>query len=66
MSKANYDLPDDKIAKVIREAGVKTKREAIIIALEDYLRKKKIEKLIKSYGEIPLRWTRVSLRKYRA
>lgn len=65
MSKANYDLPDDKIAKVVQEAGVKTKREAIIIALEDYLRRKKIEKLIQYYGKIPLRWTRASLRKYR-
>ena len=65
MGKANYDLPDDKIARVIRFSGARSKREAIVIALDEYLRKKAAEKLIRSYGKIPLRWTQKSLRKYR-
>lgn len=65
MGKANYDLPDDKIAEVVEKAGAASKREAIIIALEEYLKRKKIEKLIEHYGQIPLKWTRSSLRKYR-
>ncbi len=65
MSKANYDLPDDKLQKVVKESGAKSKREAIVIALDDYLAKKKAEALLGAYGKIPLTWTKSSLRKYR-
>lgn len=65
MSKANYDLPDDKLQKVIKASGAHSKREAIIIALDDYLAKKKAEVLVKSYGKLPLIWTQSTLRKYR-
>lgn len=65
MAKANYELPEDKLQKVIKESGAKSKREAIIIALDDYLAKKKAEALLKAYGKLPLKWTKSSLRKYR-
>jgi len=65
MSKANYDLPDDKLVKVVRSSGARSKREAIIIALDEYLKKKAAERLIQSYGKIPLKWTQKTLRKYR-
>lgn len=65
MGRANYDLPDDKLDKVRRHAGARSKREAIIIALDEYLKKKKAEALVKSYGKLPLKWTKKSLRFYR-
>lgn len=65
MSKANYDLPDDKLQKVVKASGAQSKREAIIIALDDYLAKKKAEALLSSYGKLPLTWTKSSLRTYR-
>ncbi len=65
MSKANYDLPEDKLQKVIRLSGAKSKKEAIIFALDEFLKKKKAEKLISAYGKIPLKWTKKSLRGYR-
>lgn len=65
MGRANYDLPDEKLAKVVRLAGARSKREAIIIALDEYLKRKKAEDLIRAYGKIPLRWTKKSLRAYR-
>ena len=65
MSKANYDLPDDKLARVVRLAEARSKREAIIIALDEYIQKKQAEKLIRAYGTSPLKWTRKSLRSYR-
>lgn len=65
MGRANYDLPDDKLAKVRRYAGARSKREAIIIALDEYLRKKKAEALLQAYGKLPLQWTQKSLRAYR-
>lgn len=69
MGKANFDLPDDKLAKVIRLSGAKTKREAIILALEDYILKKEVEKKLKklaqSSGKFDLNWTKKSLKAYR-
>jgi hypothetical protein len=66
MGKANYDLPDDKIARVIKLSKAGSKREAIIVALDEYLKKKALDRLADSYGKIPLKWSRKSLRKYRA
>lgn len=65
MGKANYELPDDTLLKVKKLSGAETKREAIIIALNEYIRKKKIESLIQAGGQIPLKWTRRTLKKYR-
>ncbi len=65
MGKANYDLPDDKLKQVVISSGAHSKREAIIIALDEYLKKKKREKLLRSYGRLHLKWTQESLKKYR-
>lgn len=65
MARANYELPEDKLQKVVNISGAHSKREAIIIALDDYLARKKAEALLKSYGKLPLKWTKSSLRKYR-
>ena len=65
MAKANYDLPEEKLLKVARLSGAKSKREAILIALDEYLKKKQLEELANSYGKFPLKWTKKSLLKYR-
>jgi hypothetical protein len=65
MAKANYDLPVETLEEVMTLSQSKSKREAIIIALESYIKKKKLERLIDSYGKISLSWTRKSLEKYR-
>lgn len=65
MAKANYDLPEEKLRRVVRSSGARSKREAIVLALDEYLLKKEAEALIRSYGKLPLRWTRRSLRAYR-
>ncbi len=65
MAKANFDLPAETLAEVVRLSGAKSKREALVIAMEDYLRRKKIERLIQSAGKIELTWNQGSLKKYR-
>jgi len=65
MGRANYDLPDDKLLRVVRLAGARSKRQAILIALDDYLKRKQAEKLVDAYGKVSLKWTRRSLRRYR-
>ena len=66
MAKANYDLPVETLEEVVQLSQAKSKREAIIIALESYIKEKKIERLISSYGKISLDWTRKSLEKFRS
>lgn len=65
MGLANYDLPDDMVLKVRMLSNARSKREAIITALSEYIRKKKIERLIAAQGRIPLKWNKASLKKYR-
>ncbi len=65
MSKANFDLPAEKLSAVLLLSGAKTKKEAIIIALDSYLKRKKIEELMQSYGKFSLTWTQKTLKKYR-
>ena len=50
--------------KLIMKKAI-SKKEAIIIALDEFLKKKKAEKLIAAYGKIPLKWTKKTLRDYR-
>lgn len=65
MGRANYELPDEKLMRVVKLSGAKSKREALIIALDEYLKMKKARDFILAYGKIPLKWTRKSLRRYR-
>lgn len=65
MAKANYDLPPETLEEVVKLSGAKSKREALVIAMEAYLKRKKIERLIQSYGKVSLEWTQKSLQKYR-
>ncbi len=65
MGRANYELPDDKLMRVVRLSGAKSKREALIIALDEYLKMKKAQDFIRAYGQLPLKWTHKSLRRYR-
>lgn len=65
MARANYDLPNEKLMQVVKAAGARSKREAIIIALDEYLKQKKREEIAEAYGKMPLTWTRRSLRKHR-
>ncbi|MBI2982307.1 MAG: type II toxin-antitoxin system VapB family antitoxin, partial [Deltaproteobacteria bacterium] len=57
--------PDNKLARVVRLSGARSKREALVIALDEYLKKKRAEQLVRAYGKMPLRWTKRSLRYYR-
>ena len=45
--------------------GITHEKEAIVLALDEVLRQKKIEELIDLKGKIKLLWTQKSLKKYR-
>lgn len=65
MAKANYDLPEKELLKVKSLAHARSKKEAIVIALNNYIHHKKIERLIAAEGKFSLKWTKSSLKKYR-
>ena len=65
MAKANFDLPVETLEEVMKLSGAKSKREALVIAMESYLKRKQLEKLIQSFGKVSLAWTQKSLKAYR-
>lgn len=51
---AYYAIPDELIKAALEATGAKTKTEAIVIALREFVRKKKIDKLLALKGKIDI------------
>jgi len=43
--RTTIDIDDDLISEVMKISGIKTKKKAVLVALKEYLRYKKIEEL---------------------
>ena len=43
--RTTIDINDELISSVMKKAGVRTKKDAIVTALKDYLKHKKLEEL---------------------
>jgi hypothetical protein len=50
--RATLNIPDDLIEEVQNMAGVKSKTQAIVIALLEYTKKKRLERLLQLKGNI--------------
>lgn len=48
--KTTIDIPEQALADAMRYTGAKTKREAVVTALEDYNRQQRVKDLIASFG----------------
>lgn len=48
--KTTIDIPDAALADAMRFTGAKTKREAVVKALEGYNRQQRVQDLIASFG----------------
>ena len=48
--RTTVDIPDDMLGELIENSGARTKREAILTAIEEYNRKKKIAALADVVG----------------
>jgi hypothetical protein len=51
--KTTVDIPADALRDAMRFSGAKTKKEAILAALADYNRRKRVEMLISMAGTFP-------------
>ena len=52
--RATLNIPDDLIAEVQKISGEKSKTKAIITAMEEFIRQKKIKQLIALRGKIQI------------
>ncbi len=50
--KTTIDIPEKALADAMRYTGAKTKREAVVKALEEFNRRHMVEKLIASFGTL--------------
>lgn len=51
--KTTIDIPDKVLADAMRFTGAKTKREAVVKALEEFNRMQKVEALLAAAGSCP-------------
>jgi chitinase len=51
--KTTVDIPEKALKDAMRYTGAKTKREAVVKALEDFNRRKGVEALIAMAGSFP-------------
>ena len=50
--KTTIDIPEQALADAMRYTGAKTKREAVVTALEEYNRQQRVKDLIASFGTL--------------
>jgi Arc/MetJ family transcription regulator len=50
--KTTIDIPEKALADAMRYTGAKTKREAVVKALEEFNRLRMVENLIASFGTL--------------
>jgi Arc/MetJ family transcription regulator len=48
--KTTVDIPDKELQEVMRLTGAKTKREAVVTAIAEFNRRKRLEKLADQLG----------------
>lgn len=49
--KTTLDIPDDELQEAIRHTGAKTKREAVVIAISEFNRRRRLQKLTERFGK---------------
>jgi len=62
--RATLNIPDDLIVAVQRLSGEKSKTKAIVTAMEEYIRERKIKNLLKLRGKIQIDDVTGELEKY--
>jgi Arc/MetJ family transcription regulator len=63
--KLTLDVPENELEEAIRHTGAKTKREAVVIALSELNRRRRLQKLAGKFGTLEGFMTRDDLRRMR-
>ena len=64
--KTTIDIPDEVLKEAMEFAGTGTKREAVLLALDEYNRRQRMARLAKHIGSFKRFMTRRDLDKLRA
>lgn|SRR6185436_12317902 len=63
--KTTLNIPEDELKEAIRHTGAKTKREAVVIALSEFNRRRRLQKLAEKFGTLDDFMTQQELRRMR-
>lgn len=63
--KTTLDIPEHELREAIRHTGAKTKREAVVIALSEFNRRRRLRKLVESFGTLDDFMTQEELQRLR-
>lgn len=64
--KTTVDIPEKELAEAIRHSGARTKKEAIVTAIGEYNRRRRLEMLVSRFGKSKSFMTQNELRRMRA
>ena len=64
--KTTIDIPDASLQEAIKHTGAKTKRDAVVTALEEFNRRRRLEEMAERlHGSCPNFMTQADLRRIR-
>ena len=64
--KTTIDIPDASLQEAIKHTGAKTKRDAVVTALEEFNRRRRLEEMAERlHGSCPNFMTQADLRRMR-
>ena len=63
--KTTLDIPDHELQEAIRHTGAKTKRDAVVIALSEFNRRRRLQRLVEKFGTLDGFMTQDELRQMR-
>ncbi len=63
--KTTIDIPDNELKEAIKYTGAKTKKEAVVIAIKDFNKRRRLAKLAEMLGTFKDFMTREDLKKMR-
>jgi Arc/MetJ family transcription regulator len=63
--KTTVDIPEKELKEAMRHAGVKTKREAVVAAIREYNRRRRLQGVIARFGTFDEFMTQEELRRMR-
>ena len=63
--KTTIDIPDAELRDVVRHTGAATKREAVVTAIADYNRRRRLAAVVKEFGTMTQFMTHAELQRLR-
>jgi hypothetical protein len=63
--KTTVDIPEDELREAMRHIGARTKREAVVTAISEFNRRRRLLRLVASFGTLDEFMTREELGRMR-